>query len=621
MGGFSIKKLYLYYLNYYKPLLMKIKLTFILIFFYSILQAQDTFYESIRLLNFKSDSLTTKDVFDNFKQGKFNVELQKKLFYDIQGEEATWVHIPIPISTEKKQLCIWNTFLDYSQLFLIDEDGKVLKNETYSLLKRKGFKPNYRFPVWEIPASNKKQHAFLKIKDYNIKTNFKIMLLNDEDYEINLILDHNNIVAQAVFLGVLLLFILILSITKGQLSLLWYAIYILIFLFEFLLHKGVHTAYGVLDYPIFLSTNQMFVPNLALFFVCLFFINFYPYTKETLYVKKAFKILVVFFSICTLIFISFFIANKIYFPKEFIIHPSRIAVMAILVFHLILTYKRVIPWYLCFGFALPIVTFFFFSLGDLQMNSSLSKLLFFDNSLYFATTIEIFLLIYYIVRKLIKAEFSAVKLQNENLELRNDFQNNLFNAQQQERNKLLNNVHDSFGGYIEALKLRLQQNNGNNNEKSQEILDEFYKEYRYLLNNLYSPKVNSDNLVENLVEFCGKINQLSDIKIQHNFSIKNTSLTQEKCVHLYRIISELSTNAIKYSNASEIKINLYQDNKNELVLSVVDNGIGFDTTKINGNSYGLNSVKERTKEMNATLNVSSEINKGTNITIRIPKDD
>ena len=80
----------------------------------------------------------------------------------------------------------------------------------------------------------------------------------------------------------------------------------------------------------------------------------------------------------------------------------------------------------------------------------------------------------------------------------------------------------------EALKLRLLHKSEGTPEKIQEILDSFYNEYRYLLNSLYSPKINSENFTDNLIEFINKINEVSNNIIKHSLSFNNTEISQYK---------------------------------------------------------------------------------------------
>ncbi len=83
--------------------------------------------------------------------------------------------------------------------------------------------------------------------------------------------------------------------------------------------------------------------------------------------------------------------------------------------------------------------------------------------------------------------------------------------------------------------------------------------------------------------------------------------------NIYRIIQEAVNNAIKYANATEIKIVLKQEN-NKMIFLIKDNGIGFSEAEIElGN--GLYNMKKRALELNADFKIISEKGNGTTILI------
>ncbi|MDP2038314.1 MAG: PAS domain S-box protein, partial [Ignavibacteria bacterium] len=101
-----------------------------------------------------------------------------------------------------------------------------------------------------------------------------------------------------------------------------------------------------------------------------------------------------------------------------------------------------------------------------------------------------------------------------------------------------------------------------------------------------------------------------------------------------QIISNLLSNAIKYSGeGSQVKLlSAFQENK--LIVSIIDYGIGiakedlpfiFDpffrtqnAIHLEGTGLGLNIVKRMIDVLNGTINVNSEINKGTSFEVVIP---
>lgn len=123
-------------------------------------------------------------------------------------------------------------------------------------------------------------------------------------------------------------------------------------------------------------------------------------------------------------------------------------------------------------------------------------------------------------------------------------------------------------------------------------------------------------LVKNYVSiqqlrFADRINAVYDIT-DKDFSVPPLS------------VQILVENAIKHGilvryEPGVIAVRSYRD-KNFHVVTVTDNGVGFDTTKLeNTNRVGLRAVKNRVEYfLNGVVSIESEIGKGTVVTIKIP---
>jgi len=87
---------------------------------------------------------------------------------------------------------------------------------------------------------------------------------------------------------------------------------------------------------------------------------------------------------------------------------------------------------------------------------------------------------------------------------------------------------------------------------------------------------------------------------------------------LYRIAQELANNALKYSNAKQVLIRLTVDNQ-RVQMTVTDDGDGFDTTIIDKRKgLGLNTMKDRIRQINGNLDIKSQPGNGTSYTLDIP---
>ena len=87
---------------------------------------------------------------------------------------------------------------------------------------------------------------------------------------------------------------------------------------------------------------------------------------------------------------------------------------------------------------------------------------------------------------------------------------------------------------------------------------------------------------------------------------------------IFRIFQEALTNISRHAHATEVDIAVtYTDNV--LSVEVRDNGQGISKTELgHSKSYGLVSMSERALQIGATLEINSEIGKGTQVVLRYP---
>lgn len=87
-------------------------------------------------------------------------------------------------------------------------------------------------------------------------------------------------------------------------------------------------------------------------------------------------------------------------------------------------------------------------------------------------------------------------------------------------------------------------------------------------------------------------------------------------INLYRIVQEGLQNCNKYANADIIKVEFKNEN-NDLVLTIEDDGIGFNTKKTK-NGIGLHNIEYRATECKGTVTIKSAKGEGTILTIKVP---
>jgi len=87
-------------------------------------------------------------------------------------------------------------------------------------------------------------------------------------------------------------------------------------------------------------------------------------------------------------------------------------------------------------------------------------------------------------------------------------------------------------------------------------------------------------------------------------------------INLYRIVQEGLQNCNKYAEADIIKVE-FKSKNNILILTIEDDGIGFNTNKTK-NGIGLYNIEYRAKECKGTVTIKSAKGEGTVLTIKVP---
>jgi signal transduction histidine kinase len=133
-----------------------------------------------------------------------------------------------------------------------------------------------------------------------------------------------------------------------------------------------------------------------------------------------------------------------------------------------------------------------------------------------------------------------------------------------------------------------------------------------------NPKNDSlENLLIRIKRFATQLFEAKEIDyaIEIDEHIAEVKLPMDYRQHIYLILKEAINNLVKYSQATKAEIKVCCNN-NLLKLYVSDNGKGFMQQKsITGN--GILSMKSRALLMNAELIINSELNKGTEILLKV----
>lgn len=188
----------------------------------------------------------------------------------------------------------------------------------------------------------------------------------------------------------------------------------------------------------------------------------------------------------------------------------------------------------------------------------------------------------------------------------------IHDAQELERQKISQDLHDSVASYVFAIKSYISSDSGKFNVVSQ-YLDNIYNQIRQTSHVLTSKGVQEVGIVESCYDFIALFKDKMDIQFQVHG--EQYDLPPKFSVMVYRIIQEIILNAMKHAEASSMFFSIYFE-KNSLTLNISDNGKGFDTKK-KFTGLGLVHMKENIAILDGQLEISSS-ELGTSFWIEFP---
>ncbi|MCB0164969.1 MAG: PAS domain S-box protein [Anaerolineae bacterium] len=221
------------------------------------------------------------------------------------------------------------------------------------------------------------------------------------------------------------------------------------------------------------------------------------------------------------------------------------------------------------------------------------------------------------------ASQAALGLENARLYHRNQQL-----AIQQERHHLARGLHDSVTQSIYSIGLAaetalkyLDDPSDHKTRQPIEYIRSLSKtgltEMREHLYRLHPAPLQEKDLVSALREHCAQLAIQYELEINFQANLA-ASLTLNQQDGLYYMAREALWNVIKHAEAQRVEIKLTQES-NDIILSIEDDGIGFDLAGLNQNkTMGLRSIYERADLLNGYAIPQSKPGQGARLVITIP---
>lgn len=204
----------------------------------------------------------------------------------------------------------------------------------------------------------------------------------------------------------------------------------------------------------------------------------------------------------------------------------------------------------------------------------------------------------------------------------------LSNARESEKANLARELHDELGALMTAAKhdaswierklpgdlepavrermARLQQN-----------LSSVIGLKRNLINNLRPAMLHDLGLLTALRNLADEFSSSTDIDVKVELPTKEINIPEPMALAIFRIVQEAFTNTRKYAEATEMQLELFEDD-GTLTLNLYDNGKGFDQSSPTIARHGLAGMKHRVQMLKGKIDINTSPGKGVLITVEVP---
>lgn len=215
-----------------------------------------------------------------------------------------------------------------------------------------------------------------------------------------------------------------------------------------------------------------------------------------------------------------------------------------------------------------------------------------------------------------RQELNAIKREKE---IQQQFSRQLLESQENERNRIAQELHDSVGQKLLLIKNQLtagirQEPEGNLSgqlQRMNNLTGDTIQEIRSISYNLRPPHLDQLGLTTALETLVETVQASSDIRFNLLCDPIDGLIPLEYEINFFRIVQEGLNNIIKHAGATEASVTIKHTN-DKLDLEIRDNGSGFrESMSGNAAGMGLTGMQERARMFGAILTITPAEPSGT----------
>ncbi len=205
-----------------------------------------------------------------------------------------------------------------------------------------------------------------------------------------------------------------------------------------------------------------------------------------------------------------------------------------------------------------------------------------------------------------------------------DTSGKLIDAQEQEQHRIARELHDDIGQRLTLVELGLEKAQDDCDSSLKPRLSELHNQVseisraaHEMSHGLHPSHLEHLGVVTAIRRLCHDVGREKSVDIHFIAEGLPERLPAPISLCLYRVTQEALQNVVRHSAASKGIVKM-KAGDGRLLLSIVDDGVGFAVERQAANGLGLTSMRERIRSLGGTLEIASERMKGTRIDVSVP---
>jgi len=257
----------------------------------------------------------------------------------------------------------------------------------------------------------------------------------------------------------------------------------------------------------------------------------------------------------------------------------------------------------------------------------------FGLSSFFALITVVFIAVYHNTQQKKKILLQEAELQEQKI---NELEKEkllvatraVMQGEEKERTRLARDLHDSLGGMLSGIKLKISNAMKGNVilpedmalqfENTLGLLDSTIGELRHIANNLMPESLMKFGLKASLTDFCNRFNEKETELVSFQYYGEDQRFESEIEIAVFRIAQELISNVLKHSKSTKTEVQVIVD-ESRICLQVMDNGIGFDRETALKKGRGLKNIENRVAALGGNIETQSKPGQGTETMIEFQR--